>query len=211
MTYLCRRARCVAFKYTCNGADAVCSAAEAGPKTVFGLVNQSDCDALAAAPDTYRNLVCCASDGCNLDSTPAAPPIGPTPMACQVVGVQIDTALQAIAAPSNCNSAGTCSNMTALQMKDYLGTPHMIPLEPNHFSCIDGRHDNEVVATPAGDMGIFLSSVFVYINRTAAPTDFSYPRIKVNCLQAFGSRPAVRVPRSQLPSPSVLLNIQSIR
>ncbi len=64
-------------------------------------------------------------------------------------------------------------------MKSYIGTPKFLPLEPNHFSCIDGRHDNEIVATPAGDMGIFLSSVAVYISATSTPNDFSLDRMKV--------------------------------
>jgi hypothetical protein len=69
--------------------------------------------------------------------------------------------------------------MTTYEMKEYIGTPKMVPLEPNHFSFIDGRHDNEILSTPAGDVGIFLSSVFVYINATSTPIDFTVPRIKV--------------------------------
>jgi hypothetical protein len=69
-------------------------------------------------------------------------------------------------------------------MREYICTPKLemkyhFPLEPNHFSCIDDRHDNEIVATPAGDVGIFLSSVFMYINATSTPMDFMVSRIKV--------------------------------
>ena len=65
-------------------------------------------------------------------------------------------------------------------MKQYIGSPKFVPLEPNHFSCIDGRHDNEIVATPGGDMGIFLSSAFIYIKHTDTPQDFSLDRMKVS-------------------------------
>ena len=104
----------------------------------------------------------------------------PPALRCQLLGVRVGTLMPIINANSTCDAkTGICYNMTALQMKEYIGSPALVPLEPNHFSCIDGRHDNEIVATPAGDMGIFLSSAFVYINGTSAPTDFSLARVKV--------------------------------
>jgi hypothetical protein len=148
---------------------------------VFGVTSQSDCNMMAAHHSTYRDLVCCSTDGCNLHPNPPTNKTSATPRACQVIGVQVSTAMQAIGGSGNCDSKGTCYNMTDLHMKDYIGTPRMVPLEPHHFSCIDGRHDDEIVATPAGDMGIFLSSVFIYLNRTANRTDFSYPRMRVSC------------------------------
>jgi hypothetical protein len=136
---------------------------------------------MAKQPDVFHNAQCCRTHGCNLGPSPAPAPPPPTPMACQVIGVQVAPAIRAINAGSNCDAAsGNCYNMTDLQMKNYIGTPHMDALEPNHFSCIDGRHDNEIVATPAGDMGIFLSSAFVYINGTSTPNDFSLVRIKAS-------------------------------
>jgi hypothetical protein len=43
----------------------------------------------------------------------------------------------------------------------YIGTPPLVARGPRHFSCIDGRHDDEILATPAGDMGVFLSAAEV--------------------------------------------------
>jgi hypothetical protein len=102
----------------------------------------------------------------------------PPAMACQLLGVRVGTLMPVINANSTCDGKGTCYDMTPLEMKQYIGSPAMVPLEPRHFSCIDGRHDDEIVATPAGDMGIFLSSAFLYLNRTATPRDFSLHRIK---------------------------------
>ena len=160
--------------------DSLCAADDLGKsKKIFDFADQRSCDEMAAKPETYRNLKCCTTDGCNFDPTDPGPAPKPPPhMACQVTGVRVATVAQSINSSSNCGG-GHCYNMTQSQMKAYIGTPHFVPLEPNHFSCIDGRHDDEVVATPAGDMGIFLSSVFVYINGTSTPTDFSLGRIKV--------------------------------
>jgi hypothetical protein len=104
----------------------------------------------------------------------------PPAMRCQLLGVRVGTIFPIIGADSNCDDKDTCYDMTPLQMKEYIGSPAMVPLEPNHFSCIDGRHDDEIVATPAGDMGIFLSSAYLYVNGTATPHDFSVPRLKVH-------------------------------
>jgi hypothetical protein len=104
----------------------------------------------------------------------------PPAMACQLLGVRVGTLAAAIGNNGTCNSNGTCYTMTPLQMKEYIGSPALVPLEPHHFSCIDGRHDNEIVATPAGDMGIFLSSAYLYVNRTSTPRDFSVSRMKVH-------------------------------
>jgi hypothetical protein len=132
-------------------------------------------------PNRFRDLRCCNSDGCNYKPVvgPSIEDVGASPaLMCQLLGVRVNEFIPAIAATSNCGD-GKCYNMTTYEMKEYIGSPKMVPLEPNHFSCIDGRHDNEIVATPAGDMGIFLSSVFVYINATSAPMDFTVSRIKV--------------------------------
>ena len=157
-------------------------------KTVMWAGAQSDCDTFAASPSMYRGLVCCASDGCNYMpvSGPAPDDPGELPvMRCELIGVRIGTLMSSIVpagAKGNCDTANppNCYTMTPAQMKEYIGTPAFVPLEPNHFSCIDGRHDNEIVATPGGDMGLFLSSSFVYINASATPTNFSLPRMKVN-------------------------------
>lgn len=167
----------------CQSEDDVCSHDEIGTsKTVFGFARQSDCDMMVSHPEKYQAVKCCSFDGCNyipvvgpLIEDPAIPP----QPRCQFLGVKVNTVIQAIAANSNCGPSG-CYNMTRVEMKEYIGSPAMVPLEPNHFSCIDGRHDNEIVATPAGDMGIFLSSAFVYINGSNTPNDFSLPRIKVS-------------------------------
>ena len=169
----------------CQSADHICGAEEVGTsKTIFGFGKQSDCSMMVSHSELYKDLKCCSTDGCNF-----IPVIGPTfeniaatpTVMCQLLGVRITGPLiPAIAASSNCGE-GYCYNMTKDQMEDYIGSPAMVPLEPNHFSCIDGRHDDEIVATPAGDMGIFLSSFFVYINATNTPTDFSLLRIKARC------------------------------
>jgi hypothetical protein len=87
---------------------------------------------MAEQPDVFRDLKCCSTRGCNLDPNPAPPPpTGPAPMACQVLGVQVQTAIPAINSTSNCDGAGKCYDMTPLQMKDYIGTPYMDTLEPN--------------------------------------------------------------------------------
>jgi hypothetical protein len=181
--------RCLRFIYMCKSSDHICSSAELGTsKTVFGFGKQSDCSMMMANPELYIELQCCSTDGCNFKPVSAPTPEGlhvvdgkDSILMCQLLGVSITGPLiPAIAAQSNCGE-GNCYNMTKGQMKDYIGSPKMVPLEPRHFSCIDGRHDDEIVATPAGDMGIFLSSVFVYINATNTPTDFSLPRIKVFC------------------------------
>jgi hypothetical protein len=178
------RARCVSYKRFCQSTSSACSSQDIGSyTTIFGLQNKSSCSSMAKQPAVYRDLKCCSTHGCNLDPSPAPAPPPPTPIACQVIGVQVETAVPAINAGSNCDSAGVCYNMTVLQMKNYIGTPHMDALEPNHFSCIDGRHDNEIIATPAGDMGIFLSSAYVYINGTDSPRDFSLARIKASACQ----------------------------
>ena len=168
------------YSVACTSVSPVCAAEDVGAsKTVFSFGAQSDCDAMTANPSVYRDVKCCNTDGCNFDPTDPGPAPKPPPhMACQVTGVRVATVAQSINSSSNCGG-GHCYNMTQSQMKAYIGTPRFVPLEPNHFSCIDGRHDDEVVATPAGDMGIFLSSVFVYINGTSTPTDFSLGRIKV--------------------------------
>jgi hypothetical protein len=135
--------------------------------------------------ELYKDLLCCSTDGCNFKPVvgPSTESPGAHPaLMCQLLGVRINgPVIQAIGAQSNCGD-GNCYNMTRSQMKDYISSPKMVPLEPNHFSCIDGRHDDEIVATPAGDMGIFLSSVFVYINATNTPDDFALPRIKARFL-----------------------------
>jgi hypothetical protein len=150
-------------------------------KTVFGFGKQSDCVMMMSLPNRFRDLSCCSSDGCNYKPVvgPVLEDVGAFPgLMCQILGIRVYESIPAIAATANCGG-GKCYNMSSYQMKEYLSTPKMVPLEPNHFSCIDGRHDNEIVATPAGDVGIFLSSVFVYINSTSTPMDFSVPRMKV--------------------------------
>lgn len=181
----CSPLRCVRFTYVCQSADHICSSGEVGTsKTVFGFGKQSDCSMMLSHAELYKDLKCCSTDGCNFKTV-----VGPTyedisappAIMCQLVGVRIEgPVIPAIAATSNCGG-GNCYNMTRSQMKDYIGSPAMVPLEPNHFSCIDGRHDDEIVATPAGDMGVFLSSVFVFINATNTPNDFELPRIKACC------------------------------
>jgi hypothetical protein len=168
----------------CQFSDHICSSGEIGTsKTVFGFGKQADCSIMMMHPELYKDLQCCSRDGCNFKSIvgPTSESLGAPPaLMCQLLGVRITGPLiPAIAASGNCGE-GNCYNMTKSQMKDYIGSPKMVPLEPNHFSCIDGRHDDEIVATPAGDMGIFLSSVFVYINATNTPTDFSLQRIKAS-------------------------------
>jgi hypothetical protein len=68
--------------------------------------------------------------------------------------------------------------MTAEEMKAYIGTPQFVPLEPNYFSCIDGRHDKEVIATPGGDMGLFLSAAEIHIKSSSSPSDYSESRLE---------------------------------
>jgi len=174
--------RCMAYKRWCHSAGDGCTAHDIGTsKTVLTMGSAANCEHYTKHPDVYADLKCCSTHGCNLDSAPAAAAApGVPPKACQVVGVQVQTAMPYINANSTCDSKGTCYNMTALEMKHYIGTPRMVPLEPHHrhFSCIDGRHDDEIIATPAGDMGIFLSSAFVYIDSTPTPTDFSLARVK---------------------------------
>ena len=182
-----RSARCLSFKYWCAAVDDICTADEVGIyKTVLEFGGQSDCDDYALEPDTYLGLQCCNTSGCNLDLLAPPPPTPPPtpPQACQFLGASIATGMAAIPGPNGPATPPNFDgkvwyNMTTLQMKDYLGTPHMVPLEPNHFSCIDGRHDNEIVATPGGDMGVFLSNAFVYINGSATPADFSLGRVTV--------------------------------
>lgn len=166
----------------CTSEGEYCDSDEIGSsKAVFEFGTQSKCDWMASQPDIYQNIECCSTDGCNY-----VPLVGPSfedpgvrpQLRCQFLGVKINTVVQAIAATSNCGPSG-CYNMTKSQMKQYIGSPAMVPLEPNHFSCIDGRHDDEIVATPAGDMGIFLSNAFVYINASNSPNDFSLRRIRV--------------------------------
>jgi hypothetical protein len=99
--------------------------------------------------------------------------------ACQVLSVKIGTVNPYINAESNCKPDGKCYNMTADEMKAYIGTPMFVPLEPNHFSCIDGRHDNEVIATPGGDMGLFLSAAETHIKRSTSPSDYSESRLEL--------------------------------
>ena len=179
---LFRPLKCIRYTIMCTSEGEFCDSAEIGTsKAVFGFGTQSECDMMASHPETYQNIKCCSTDGCNyvplVGPSLEDPGVLPSPR-CQFLGVKVNTVVQAIAATSNCGPKG-CFNMTRSQMKQYIGSPAMVPLEPNHFSCIDGRHDNEIVATPAGDMGIFLSSAYVYINASSTPNDFSLPRIKV--------------------------------
>ena len=116
----------------------------------MGFSNAAECEDYGHEPDKYVGLLCCYEDGCNFNLTVPEPESLPqaAPKACQFNGSLIGIAAQSIgtgAGTPNYNN-GTWYNMTTLQMKDYLGTPHMVPLEPNHFSCIDGRHDDEVLA-----------------------------------------------------------------
>jgi hypothetical protein len=175
--------RCLRFVHLCRQAKGYCKDGEVGVvKTVVDFGTQKDCEMMAGEPDVYRGLQCCSTHGCNYKPVtgPSMEVLGAPPaMRCQLLGVRVSTYLPIINAASNCDVNGTCYKMTGLQMKEYIGSPAMVPLEPNHFSCIDGRHDDEIVATPAGDMGIFLSSAFLYINGTATRHDFSLSRLKV--------------------------------
>ena len=53
-------------------------------------------------------------------------------------------------------------------MKAYMGTPSFAWANRTHFSCIDGRHTDQILATPGGDMGIFVSAAAVYIRSAPA-------------------------------------------
>jgi hypothetical protein len=176
---------CARYTMMCTAESDYCDADEIGSwKAVFEFRTSSDCNMMAANPNMYRHVECCSTDGCNyaplVGPTVEDPGVGPQ-LRCQFLGVKINTAALAIAADSTCGPTG-CYNMTRAQMKQYIGSPAMVPLEPNHFSCIDGRHDDEIVATPAGDMGIFLSNAFVYINASSTPTNFSLHRMMV-CIE----------------------------
>ena len=120
--------------------------------------------------------------------SPVAPKKIPQ-QACQILGIKIETLIPAIAAKSNCDS-DKCYDMTEDDMRAYIGTPQFVPLEPNYFSCIDGRHDNEVIATPGGDMGLFLSAAEVYIRGSSSPSDYSQSRMELllrDFIKAFRS------------------------
>jgi hypothetical protein len=140
---------------------------------------------MMSLPNRFQDLRCCSSDGCNYKPVvgPTMEDVGASPaLMCRLLGVRVSELIPAIAATSN-RGGGKCLDMTTYEMREYIktifGTPKMVPLQPNHFSCIDGRHDNEIVATPAGDVGIFLSSGFMYIDATSTPMDFMVSCIKV--------------------------------
>ena len=50
-----------------------------------------------------------------------------------------------------------------------MGTPAFAPWAGTHFSCIDGRHDDAILGTPGGDMGVFVSAAAVYIASAPRP------------------------------------------
>jgi hypothetical protein len=176
-----RPLKCARYTMMCTAVTHNCHSNEIGSsKAIFEFSTSSLCNMMAANPAVYHDVKCCSTDGCNYALVGPAfedPGVMPQPR-CQLLGVKVDLVLPHIAASSTCGPS-RCYNMTKAEMKQYIGSPAMVPLEPSHFSCIDGRHDDEIVATPAGDLGIFLSNAFVYINASSTPTDFSLPRVKV--------------------------------
>ncbi len=86
-------------------------------------------------PNRFRDLCCSSSDGCNYKPVvgPSTEDVGASPaLMCQLLGVRVSELIPAIAATSNCGG-GTCYNMTAFEMKEYISTPKMVPLEKIHL------------------------------------------------------------------------------
>jgi hypothetical protein len=185
-----RPLKCARYTMMCTAESDYCDSDEIGSwKTVFEFSNSTVCNRMAAHTDLYKDIECCSTDGCNYALVGPAfedPGVMPQPR-CQFLGVKVDLANPHIAANSTCGPSG-CYTWTKAEMKRYIGSPAMVPLEPSHFSCIDGRHDNEIVATPAGDLGIFLSNAFVYINASSTPNDFGLVRVKV-CIPLIENQP----------------------
>eukprot|EP00759_Apiculatamorpha_spiralis_P011406 PhF_6_TR18872/c0_g1_i9/m.27452 len=76
-------------------------------------------------------------------------------------------------------SNGTKSDgMTEAEVLKFIGIPRFVTITRHHWSCIDGRDDNKMLATPGGDAAEFMSAFAQYVIISSTPNDMSYDRMK---------------------------------
>ena len=76
------------------------------------------------------------------------------------------------------NATGNTTNLSIEQIRLQIGTPAFKHPSNRHWSCIDGRHENEVLMTAGGDAAEFITALAAYISYSATPQDFSPERVR---------------------------------
>ena len=102
--------------------------------------------------------------------TPTPPPARvDVPLRCQLRNIQVSMLK---------NATGTSANVSVQQIQLQIGTPEFAHPGNRHWSCIDGRHENEVLMTPGGDAAEFITALATHISFSSTPQDFSPQRVK---------------------------------